>query len=280
MNCLNPDCRNPVPPSARLCPTCSWDNGCPNVRQAQVEKTALQRRLRLAEADAQKRSCLGQLKMFRDQLRKSVAVIATSANKAHALLNDSSEAYTTFYRVVQSGARIPRDNWFDQVRGVADELLFPNYRDYISFAALSLDGRGCWYYGSVHLVLADFAIRERATAFEQNSLLFCQEHQLGVHDAVPPGYRAVWPQRDQLAAAKLVPALHSAISLEELPAVLLNRPDEVDAEFIEIHIFDRLNRGSIQRVVVRPGGTEDDEIMKQLVLRDCRRIGIPFEQIQ
>ena len=274
MNCRNPKCRKPVPPSTRLCPTCSWDNGYPNVRQAHAERTALRRRLKLAEEDAIRRSCLDQLKMLREHLQTSVAVIATSASKAHALLSDSSEAYTTFYRVVDSGARTPRANWFDQVRGVADELLFPNYRDYISFAALSLNGIGCWYYGSVHLVLADFAIRERATAFEENSLFFCQKHQLGVHSPVPPGYRAVWKRRDELAAAKLSPIVHSATSHQDLPGILLRRPEEVDADFVEIHIFERLNRDSIQKVVVRAGGTDDDVIMKALVLGDCQRANI------
>jgi hypothetical protein len=279
MKCRNPECPATIPPSVRLCLTCSWDNGYPNVRQAQSEETVLGERLRQAAVSADQRRCLRQLDEFRRQLQKSVAVIATSPNKAYALLSDTSEAYATFYRVVRSGTRSPRSNWFDQVRGIADELLFPNYRDYISFAALSLNGTGCWYYGSVHLVLADFAIRERTSVFEENSLLFCQKHGLGVHQPVPTGYRARWEKRDELATAKLEPRLNAATTVEEFPGILLSRSDEFDADLVEVHIYERLNRDSIQRVVVRAGGSEDDEIMKLLILRDCRRFGIPFEEV-
>jgi hypothetical protein len=215
--------------------------------------------------------------MFRESVRKSVAVIATSPSRAHALLSDGSETYATFYRVVAGSVRLPRNNWFDQVRGIADELLFPNYRDQISFAALSLDGIGCCYYGSVHLVLADFAIRERATVFEENSLFFCQKHRLGVHEAVPPGHRAAWGIRDQLAVAKLEPVVDSATKEEELTGILLSRSDAPDADFMEVHIYERLDRHSIQRVLLKATepATEDQEIMKELVIRDCQKLGIP-----
>lgn len=249
------------------------------MRQAESEEATLGQRLKQAEVSANHRLCARQFEEFRKQLRNSVAVIATSPNKAHALLSDTSEAYTTFYRVVRSGTRSPRTNWYDQVRGIADELLFPNYRDYISFAALSLNGVGCWYCGSVHLVLADFAIRERASVFEENSLLFCQKHGLGVHKPVPAGYRARWEKRDELATAKLEPLLNAATTVEEFPRILLSRTDEVDADLVEVHIYERLNRDSIQRVVLRAGGSEDDEIMKLLIRRDCRRFGIPFEEV-
>jgi hypothetical protein len=263
----------------RFCATCSWDNGYPNVRQASVEEAALAARFRRAEARATRRNCLHQLAIIRERVRDSVAVIATSPAKAHALLRDSTEAFTTFYRVVNSGARVPRSNWFDQVRGIADELLFPNYREYITFAALSLNGHGCWYYGRVHLVLADFAIRHRATVFEENSLHFCEKRRLGVHKAIPTGYRAIWQQRGELAACKLEPRLAPETAPEDVPTLLLGRSAEADADFIEVHIFDRLNRDSIQRIVVGRGGSEDDDIFKSLILRDCEKSGIPYEEV-
>jgi hypothetical protein len=280
MKCSNHLCPGVIPPSLRLCPACGSDNGYPNVRQARSEQGALFDRVAQAEKRARLRNCEDQLALLRDLLTKSVAVIATSPSKAHALLSDSSEAYSTFYRVVASGIRTPRPNRFDDVRGIADELLFPHYRDYISFASLSLNGIGCWYYGSVHLVLADFAIRERATAFEENSLQFCNDRRLGVHSAVPPSYRSVWGQRAELGVAKLEPALSSEHTAEDFPGIVLRRPEEFDSDFIEIHIYDRVTRDSVQKVLVRGAGTEDDEIMNKLIERDCRRSGIPFEEIK
>lgn len=279
VKCSNPECPSSIPPAARFCITCSWDNGYPNVRQAHAEEEALAVRLRRANTKATRRRCLDQLGAFREQLRKSVAVIATSPSKAHALLSDSLEAFTTFYRVIDSGARSPRSNWFDQVRGIADELLFPNYREYITFAALSLNGQGCWYYGSVHLVLADFAIRHRATVFEENSLYFCEKRHLGVHQAVPAGFRAVWNRRDDLAACKLGSRLDQRTTAGDFPEILLSRTEEAEADFIEVHVFERLNRESVQRVIARRGGTEDDQIFKALILRHCQRVGLPYEEV-
>jgi len=262
-----------------LCATCGWDNGYPNVRQAETEEEFLSGRLREAEARATQRQCLGQLNALREDVKKSVAVIVTNPNKAYALLNDPSELYTTFYRVVASGTRMPRPNWFDQVRGVADELLFPNYREYISFAALSLDGVGSSHYGNVHLVLADFAIRERATAFEENSLLFCEKHRLGVHEKIAPGHRSTWKQRDRLAVAKLEPKLSPTTQPEDFSGIVLSREEAFDGDFIEVHIYERLNRQSIQRVLVKTGGSEDDAIMKELIVRVCGRNDIACQEI-
>jgi hypothetical protein len=115
--------------------------------------------------------------------------------------------------------------------------------------------------------------------FEENSLLFCEKHQLGVHKPIPPGYRAVWQKRDELAAAKLEPTLDAATADYELPGLLLSRSEAFDADFVEVHIYERLNRLSIQRVVVKAGGTEDDEIMKLLILRACQKAGISFEEV-
>jgi len=287
--CLNSECPVSVPPSARFCPVCGSDNGCPNVRQAKEEVPSLRERLKKAQLNADRRGCLPRFQDLLERLKSSVAVIATSPNKAHALLSDPSETYTTFYRVVASGSRTPRSNWFDQVRGIADELLFPNYREYISFGALSLDGVGCWHYGSVHLVLADFAIRDRATVFEENSLLFCYKNRLGVHQPIPLGYRAQWQHRHELAACKLGPLVDQATATEDFPGILLSRSTEAEADFVEVHIYERLNRHSIDRVLVRryhekdlgqPDDIEDDEIMNMRILRLCQRLGLPCEEVE
>jgi len=280
MKCLNPECPADTPPSVRFCPTCGSDNGYPNVRQAEAETEALGHRLAEAEDRAAARACLAQLNAFREKVADSVAVIATSPNKAHALLKDPSALYTTFYRMVASGARMPLPNWFDRVRGVADELLFPNYRDYISFAALSLDGVGCSYYGTVHLVLADFAIRQRATVFEENSLLYSYRNRLGVHKELEPGHRATWVMRDHLAAVKLEPKLDPHMTAADFAGLLLSRPHRYDSDMIEVHIYERLNGPSIRKVLITAGGDADDEIMKQQVLRVCQRNGIACEDVR
>src|SRR4051794_13580186 len=116
MTCKQPDCPAVIPPSIRFCPTCASDNGFPNVRQAEAEAAALEARLAAAEEDAKGRMCVDSLAKLRDLVKVSLAVIATNFNKAHALLRDDTEAYTNFYRLVSSGTRLPKPNWYDEVR--------------------------------------------------------------------------------------------------------------------------------------------------------------------
>jgi hypothetical protein len=91
----------------------------------------------------------------------------------------------------------------DRERLLADDLLFPGYKQEIRFGALSLDGLGVTDYGSCSIVLKNLAISDRATVFEENSLDFCRSRKLGVGSPVPPGYRSVWDERDLLGCAKL-----------------------------------------------------------------------------
>lgn len=227
------------------------------------------------------------LDAFRKEVEESRAVIATNWQRANGLLRDESEAYVSFYRLVESGARSPRSNWFDDVRGIADSLLFPHYRDLISFAALTLHGTGIWYYGPAHLVLKDIAIRDRATVFQENSLLFCLKNELSLHQEVPEGYRAAWHWRDGLAACKLERRLEPLMEPSEFAGLLLGDPDSSDSDFVEVHIYDRLNRGSMDNVYVKDpliSPTEskeenDDWLMMRLVMQACRRANILCEVV-
>jgi hypothetical protein len=128
-------------------------------------------------------------------------------------------------------------------------------------------------------VLADFAIRDRVTAFEENSLLFCEKHRLGVHEGIAPGHRSTWKYRDQLAAAKLEPKLSPTTLPEDFSGILLSREEAFDSAFIEVHIYERLNRQSIKWVLVKTGGSEDDEIMRELIVRVCDRHDIVCQEI-
>lgn len=282
VRCANRLCRVPIGREARLCATCGWDNGCPNVRQAreQGERLALRSRVRRAESRARERGCADALAVFREQVRRSVAVLATTTNKAKALLESGTESFTSFYRLLDAGARRPAENWFDEVRGVADALLFPNYREHMQFAALSLDGVGCSYYGRVQLELAGFAIERRASVFEENSLLFCKKHALGVFRPMPKGYRATWEDRDKLAAAKLEPWLQAGHSDRDFPGILLSRPGAEDADFVEVHLYDCLTRESVAKInFVKARASDDDMIMWSLICQAASKLGIPCQEV-
>lgn len=262
MNC--PWCGVDVRESEHLCPACGKDLGCPNVRAAQgyAEKSALADRYKQALVAAGRRSCTDVLLRFQAALRSSKAVICRSVSQAKALVSNDNELYASFYELLGAGARRPEKTKVDRERLLADDLLFPFYKDKIKFAALSLDGMGVTSYGTCSMVLKDLAIADRSTVFEENSLDFCKSRKLGFGNPVPPGYRAVWDQRDLLGCAKLHPRLEEKTDDASFVTVLRSGGD-----FIEVHIYGRLHRGSFERIVVRKPLDGPDRVLLNCIKR-------------
>jgi hypothetical protein len=143
---------------------------------------------------------------------------------------------------------------------MAEDLLFPGYKDQILFAALSLDGVGVTDYGSCSMVLKNLAINERATVFEENCLDFSRRRKLGFGKPVPPGFRAVWQERDLLGCAKLSDRLDSSTPEKSFPAILKSGKD-----FVEVHIYGALHRGSLERIVLaRPPKGFDKSLFSEI----------------
>jgi len=190
-------------------------------------------------------------------------VICRSISETKELVSSDNKLYASFYQLVGAGARRPEKGIIDKERLLADDLLFPGYRDQIRFAALSLDGIGVTDYGSCSLVLKNLAIRDRATVFEENSLEFCRTRGLGVGNPVPPGHRAVWEERELLGCVKLFARLNSATLDSSFPNIL-----KAGKDFIEVHIYGSLHRRSLESIVLNrvPMGADG------LLLREIKRI--------
>lgn len=242
-----PRCQTEVLDSERSCPACDKDLGYPNVRVAKevAEKSALVNRYEAALSAAGRTFATDVLVRFQAALRLSSAVLCRNISKTKELVSSDNELYATFYLLVGAGARRPEKSVIERERLVADELLFPHYKKQIRFAALSLDGIGVTDYGACSLVLKHLAINERATVFEENSLEFCRTHSLGVGRPVPPGYRAVWDERDLLGCAKLYSRLEATTTDDAFPTVLNSGKD-----FVEVHIYGSLHRRSLERIIV------------------------------
>jgi len=235
---------------------------CPNVRAAkqEIEKIAVSERYKNALRHAGSHSYSEVLLRFQEALRFSKAVICRSLSDVKKLVSSDNELYATFYYLVGAGARRPEKTATDRERLVADSLLFPYYGNDIRFAALSLDGTGVADYGPCSMVLRNLAINERATVFEENSLEFCHSRRLGVGTPVPPGYRAVWEERDLLGCAKLVARLSPLTPDSSFPEILKSGKD-----FIEVHVFGPLHRGSLERIVTkRPSKREDGVLLSAI----------------
>lgn len=154
-----------------------------------------------------------------------------------AQMSSDNLLYATYYQQVGSEGRSPQDNEWDRGRQSVDTLLLPYYYDHIHFGALSLDGAGIRDYGEVSLTFKDESINRRATVFEENSRLFVRQRKIVAGDPVPPGYRAPWSSRGDLAVAKLAPKLNKATIMDDFPRLLMQVSPGGQSDFIEVHIY-------------------------------------------
>ena len=262
------ECGNDFPISEIHCPHCGRPSLFPNVVAAglDVERQALQARYDAAKKEAANRGAAGTVERFERVCEQSVAVIARSLDEAFRLASSDLELYATYYQL--QTLRVPRGlpegpgepNW-DKIRAVADEAQFGKEKQEIRFAALSLDRVGLASYGECTLVLRDEMIAHRASAVEENSLVFMERHDVKVWGAadLPHGYRATWPERARLCVAKLGKKLAAGTKPADFATILLKKgATSLEDEFVEVHIFGPMTVRTLAKVILhkrprRPG---------------------------
>jgi hypothetical protein len=233
-------CNYEIPVSSDRCPNCARPSLFPNVKAAEnpAEKAALDQRHQQAFSQTDPAAIPVVQQFEAATAQQSQAVIARYSSDVYTFASSDRNLYPSFYQLLQAGARLPADNFWDKVRPVIDEKLFPYYKDHIRFAALSLDGRGLGHYGDCFMVLKEDIIAHRATVFEENSIVFVHRRQLPETADMPPGYRAIWENRGRLAVAKLAHAIDANTTETDFPALLLrNGATSDDDDFIEVHIL-------------------------------------------
>ncbi len=272
-----PTCATPIRPHEKNCPSCDCFCGYPNVRKAEeaVEADELRKRYDSAVAAAAARSRGAVLASYENVLADSVAVVCRSLDRVKALLSSDDAVYSTFYREVLSGARRPADSPVETQRAATDARVFPQYQNEMRFAALSLNGRGVPVYGECSLVLKSMAIAARATVFWENTVDFCNRVCPEQNKPVPPGYRAPWPMRATLAAAKGEPLLDRQATTEEFSRILLDGD-----RFVEVNIHGPFNRNSFDRILIGTSPLKRDRAMisaiRDVIERDG--LGIAIEE--
>lgn len=276
MKCLN--CQEEVPEHVRSCVVCGRDVGYPNVRAAirTEEVKALELRINKAEENADSLGCKSILENFRDAVAQSEAVVCCPLGKLSELVSSESQLYQTFYQAVGSEARLPEDNEWDKIRESVDSLLFPHYHENIRFGALSIDRTGILGYGGYGIVLKETAIKDRATVFEENAILFVQKHRILAVGPIPQGYRAPWMKRGLLAIAKLGKRLTLKTAKTEF-AKLLSSSDDRDADCIEVHIYGPLHRRAIEHLCGHEPSRRADRVMLKSVIKKLKDIGATVE---
>lgn len=276
------ECGTGVPYAARSCVGCGADVGFPNVRAADqgVETDALRERVRYAQVAAAERGCANELEEFGTAASISSAVMVRSLAALDGFLSQSNQPMISYYGLVRAGARIPEDNVWDLNRDRIDGTINPNgVHEHIQYAALSLDGLGVPWYGDYSITLRESMIAKRASVFEENPFRFCDRHPVPPTGSVPPGYRATWTRRGELALAKLHPRIRQGMTAVDFPGILLEQGSKsADSDFIEVHVYGPLHVNAVERVIGRVPAKKADQIIWKRVKRRIVELGATVEE--
>jgi hypothetical protein len=279
--CAN--CGTEIPYAATLCVYCGEPVGFPNVRAADdpEEMDALRERLRDAQTSTEARRCRTELEAFGTAVLASSAVITCKLAVLNHLIMSTNALMATYYNMVAAGARLPEDNGIDIVRGTMDAKVNPHdvHRE-ISYGALSLDGRGVAWYGDFSLTLNDDAVTKKATVFEENPYIFCDKHGVSVTKPLPPGYRATWARRSELAMAKLHPKLEAGMQPAAFPSVLMEQgASSSKSDFIEVHVYGPIHPRAVRKVIARPPRERVDALIWKKLKKRLEDQGTEVEEI-
>mgnify|MGYP001767428918 CR=1 FL=1 len=244
-------CGHSVALNEAVCPVCGKSAGFPNVKEAEqvAETVALDQRYDQAVRDAQARSAGGIAGAFESVLINSYAVFNADPEFVDSFLTNSKTLYASYGLQVRSQVRRVAALQDDKARHSVEGAFFGSYAEEIRYAALSLGGPGVISYGALAVRLQENAIAHRATLLEQNTYHFCKQHDLRLLQPIPCGFRATWANRAKLAVTKLANRLTATTLAQQFPALLLHSVgDRATDEFIEVHIYGRLNESSVVEV--------------------------------
>lgn len=232
-------------------------------------------RYRLACDELHHRGCDIVRETFENEVRtKAVAVISTHFNELQRLAVADTNVFSTYYRRVEAGLVIPEGDQWSVLRAVAEEAMFPGYKDHIRFATLSLDGVGVKNYGNGEcaLTLRTSKVSHRASLFEDNNVVFTVYQQRAtMADAcnLPKGYRSCWDDREKLCVAKLAGVLQPHHVLSDFPKLLIQQGRTTrDDRFVEVHIWGPLTIRAVERVRVFRCGSR----LPKAILCDVKRL--------
>ena len=130
------------------------------------------------------------------------------------------------------------------------------------------------YYGPYSIVLLEISIEDRASVFEENPFLFNKRHNVIAGTSPPPGYRAPWRQRADVAVAKLHGKLTAGMTAPDFTNILMEqRRDQADCDFVEVHVFGPINRAGIAKVSGPKPKRPADVVLWNKAKRSLRSLG-------
>jgi len=222
---------------------------CPNVLVTDEEKKALEERYKIAkESFAQKNGSTETLKSFEEAIKKDSCIVINL--KVRIL-----------YRLVEEGQEYQTRHQLGEVelkRLEIDQRLFGDCGKEIRYAALSLDGWGLSAWGPCTICLQEERMQNRVSLLEENTYKFVDKHPYsGGETYPPPGYRASWQERHELAIAKLFSKIQVGMQKEDFVPVVLDKPDSrTEADFIEVYICGSFAQDAIKHAGIMEEPTD------------------------
>lgn len=277
---LCPHCGDLVSESERFCAACGADAGYPNVRMAQRAEEVHQLNARLAQARASAKA-LGyesELDQLGTSVASSEAVIARPLRRIIDLIEDAHRPYSTYHQEVSAGIRAPEDNKFDRTRTQFENAVFPNYFQQIRFGALTINQTWPSWFGDHAFILKEMMIAHRATVFEENPATLAPRLRLSLTDVFPPGYRATWDRRGDLAMAKLYPKLDSSTRVANHASLIMSSAAGGAGDYIEVHVFGPFNRSAIAKILGPRPRSREDRVIWAAFKRSATKVGIAVEE--
>jgi hypothetical protein len=232
------------------CTKCGTFLGYPNVNDCsrKEELDALEKRyiekVNLAAGKGQDDKRID----FEEEVKKSVAVINVDLDYLYFFIVGKHSLYSTYQLQTSGEDRDYTRSEFDKERLGVEGTIFGSYGENIRYAALSLDGSGLKSYGDFEIILEDEAIELRTTLLEENSYPFVKRHKILAGGKIPPGYRAVWKDRHKLAVAKLMKEVLLTNKDNYGKIFLKSSGSRKNDEFIEVHIYGKINKEAVQAV--------------------------------
>lgn len=223
--------------------------GFPNVNECsqKEELKELGKRYKKKIESARDKGHQDKVAEFEEEIKKSLAVINVDLDYLHSLIVRGA-AYSNYQLLTSGEARDFARPEADKERLGVEGTIFGSYGKNIRYAALSVDGSGLKSYGDFTIILSDQGVRLRATLLEENSYNFVKRHKILAGNKIPKGYRAVWKDRYKLAVAKL--AEKALLTKKENYAIIVlkNTGNRKKDDFIEVHIYGRISKESLQAV--------------------------------
>ena len=134
--------------------------------------------------------------------------------------------------------------------------------------------------GDHAIILKEQMIAHRTTVFEENPYWFATRHRLALTGTFPPGYRAAWERRGDVAKAKLYSKLSATTTKSDYPTILLaNCSSAANSDYIEVHIYGSFTGAAIEKIIGPTPRSREDKVIWRKLKRDAQKVGITVEEV-